>query len=222
MDDLARGAGARRMLGAGAVIALIALAFWIGRATSPDPKIASPEEAETANEGPGPTGDLRGVPVGYARTEEGAIAAASNFARLMSTTTADPQAFVNAFEVIAAPDWRKEARTLAEEGLDFVRERYGSNGILTFTPVRYRLSDFDPSEATVEVWGVTLATGEESSEIDESWVTGRIELRWSAGDWRVAGGTSSAGPTPLLLQAQDDNSIDVFEQFQDFDRAPAP
>src|SRR6266702_3768962 len=66
-------------LGLGAVVLAVA-AFGIGRWTAP--ASASGQQRATVSApsgGPGPTRVENGVPVGYAHTQEGAVAAATNY-----------------------------------------------------------------------------------------------------------------------------------------------
>jgi hypothetical protein len=201
------------------IVALAAVLFLAGRATAPG------ESGEPPVGGGLPTPSSLPPPPSspsHPRTPEGAAGAATRFARVMSGATSDQAAFVEATEAIAAPSWRDEARRLAHNGVDFIIERYGPNGESMFVPVRYRILEFSRDEATIEVWGVTLAMGSSVPGIDESWVTGTLELAWVENRWLMAGGDSRVGPTPRLLQTGDPAPISHLEGFREYTRAPQP
>jgi hypothetical protein len=203
-----------------AMAALAAVVFFAGRATAP----GESGEPPAGDALPTPSSSLPPPPSSqsHPRTPEGAAGAATRFARVMSGATSDRAAFVRATEAIAAPPWRDEARRLAHNGVDFIVERYGPNGESMFVPVRYRILHFSRDEATIEVWGVTLAMGSSVPGIDESWVTGTLELAWIENRWLMAGGDSSVGPTPRLLQTGDPAPISYLEGFREYTRAPQP
>lgn len=202
------------------LLAAVALVmFLVGRGTAPE---GSQEPLTT---GPLPSASSTLPPPSFqsgTRTPEGAASAATEFARVMSGATSDRAALVHATEAIAAPAWREEARRLAHNGVDFIVDRYGSDGESTFVPVRYRILEFSPTEATIQVWGVTLAMGSSVTGIDESWVTGTIELAWVEDRWLVAGGDSRVGPTPRLLQTGTPAPISFLDGFKEYRRAPRP
>lgn len=201
------GRGALTLLLAG--LLLILLGVLIGRVTAPE-KSALPADSPSAG----------GGNVDLSRTEDGAVEAATNFGRVMAGPTNDPAAYQEALVALAAPQWTQEAAKLAANTLDFVRDRYGEGGNLTFAPVRYRLASYSTSEAVVQLWGATIASGPKVRGIEESWVTGTIHLLWIDGHWQVVGQESAAGPTPELLRATDDVSYQtVLEEFEEFQHA---
>ena len=210
----------RRRLVVGTALALALLVgTWIGRGSAPE-NDAPPETSR----GTPSTGlqVLNGVPVGYARTEEGAVQAATNFTRVMASIPTDSSGYLAAAETMAAPDFADEALALAENGLEFLRDRYGSGGSFTFAPLRYRVVSYSDSEARIEIWGVTVASGAKIDGLEESWLTGTLNLVWTAGDWRLAAQESVTGPTPELLQTQDGPSFESLENFQEYRHAPSP
>lgn len=204
-----------------AVIGVFAIGLWLGRTSAPKLEKAFPEVLDST---PDSTERLlvNGVPVGYERTEDGAVAAATNFGRVMASVSIDEQAYREAIRTFAAPQWQSEAEDLAENGLIFLAERYGSEGSFTFVPVRYRVASYSDSDARVELWGVTIASGPKIQGIEESWVTGNVELVWVEDDWRVAGQSSETGPTPELLRTEDQRAMDALNGFKEYQRAPAP
>lgn len=206
---------------AGIVLLALALAagIWIGRQSVPD-SVPVPGEAQPE---PGPErSELNGVPVGYSQTEMGAVEAATNFTRVMASVPEDSDAYLAAAATMAAPSYRADARRLAENGLEFLRGRYGAGGRFTFAPLRYRVLSYTDTAAKVSVWGVTIASGPKIEGIEESWLTATLELTWVSDDWRLAGQTSETGPTPELLQTSDSGDASILEGYQEYDDAPTP
>lgn len=201
----------------------VLLAFVLGRVTGPETPDASPspQDSPVPEASPQPE-DLDLGAERFARTESGAAAAATSFAQIMSSITPDHEAFVEATEAVATPAWRAEARRLALNGIEFVTESYGAAGSTSFAPVRYRVSAFDQDQATVEVWGVTLAGRGSLQQLDELWATARIELSWTSEGWRVSGGSSSAGPTPARLPSDGSKSLDQLEGYREYRHGPRP
>lgn len=200
----------------GGLVVAVVVAFFIGRASAPEAEPGSPDRVAS----PLPQETINGVPVGYARSEAGAVEAATTFSRVMASASGDLNRYLGALRAMAAPDWVLEAEKLAENGFEFLRDRYGSAGSLTFVPVRYRIEAYSDSAATIQIWGVTVASGPKVPGIDESWLTGTVQLVWIEGDWRVAGQSSETGPTPELLQTGSALTKEDLEGFQELLDAP--
>lgn len=216
-DNSSTGRGQYALVGVAVIVAFLAGLF-LGR--------GSDSETETPRKAPAPVTSpdeqiVNGVPVGYARTKEGAVEAATNFTRVMASVPDDDDAYLAAAETMAAPDWKEDARRLAQNGLRFLRDRYGDGGSFTFSPLRYRVIDYSDDSASIAVWGVTVASGPKIRGLEESWLTGTLELVW-IDDWRLAGQSSETGPTPELLQTQDGVSADALGDFQEYNSAPSP
>ena len=164
----------------------------------------------------GPSDEENGVPVGYARTEDGAAAAAREFSQVMSRFAGDEGAHRSALQTLAAPDWRDRAIQLAENNSAFLTRRYG-NATSRFVPVSYRVRSFSQEAATVSVWGVSVVGGSDVQRLEESWVTGTLRLIWIGGDWRVTGSDSDVGPTPRLMQLEDGLTFDSLKGFKEYE-----
>lgn len=203
-------------------ICCMLLAFAVGRITAPEAPEASPPQGSPAPQASPEPESPRPAAEGFARTESGAAAAATSFAQIMSSITPDHEAFVEATEAVATRAWRAEARRLALNGIEFVTESYGAAGSTSFAPVRYRVSEFDQDQATVEVWGVTLAGRGGLQQLDELWATARIELTWTSEGWRVSGGSSSAGPTPARLPSDGSKPLDQLDGYREYRHGPRP
>lgn len=201
------------------VLVLLICAFLIGRATGGS--LRAEPSAPEGGTGIGPASVLHGVPVGYEHSEEGAVSAAANFARVMANVGGGQEDYIKAWSTMAAPAWRLEARELAETGFDFTIDRYGSDGTFSYSPIRYRLDEYSPTGATVDLWGVTVAAAG-SRTIEESWTSLTLDLTWISGDWRLSGQESATGPSPQLVQAGEVEPPSSLDGFEEFSIAPQP
>lgn len=208
----------RRSVAALLGLLVLGIGIWIGGALAPDAKNSSPgTELE-----PDRQTKVNGVPLGYPRTRAGAVEAATNFTMVMASVPDNPDEYIRAAETMAAPEWQTEARRLASNGLEFLVERYGAGGSYTFAPLRYRVDSYTEHQATVSVWGVTVASGPKVAGIEESWLTGTLDLVWTHNDWRLAGQTSMTGPTPELLQTTAESTPADLKDFEEYGDAPRP
>src|SRR5690606_13674556 len=96
-----RGRGAVAAVGL-AVLVVLAVGVWLGRATAPGEELA-PRKAEGS--GPGPSRTVSGVPVGYSRSEAGAVAAAANYTAVLGgKQNIDPAYGREVYPVVALPE----------------------------------------------------------------------------------------------------------------------
>lgn len=175
--------------------------------------------------GPGPSDEVNGVPVGYSRTEAGAVAAATNFG-LLSTMDSfwGADRLPDAMEVLAAPQWREEARQQATSGYEFITRRYGKDVELSGAALRYQVLEFSPDRAAVNLWILTVISGARRATVDEIWGTATVRLGWIEEDWRVIGTENETGPAPVQLPA-DGLSEDArlfIEELDEYSGAPTP
>lgn len=186
------------MIGSGALL------LTIGGPQSSAPSASTPTSTVRPVVPPGATGpvtDHAGLPVGFAHDEGGATAAAIAYAtapqRWLYFTDAQLTAAVDEIATPAA------APRLAEEVVSDVssaRDQLGkSPGRVWWLvrPLAWRVDHYDPDEATVSVWTVTVLSAEEVAAPQCEWVTVTLELAWVDGDWRVDGVRDTPGPTPL-------------------------
>lgn len=201
-------------------VAVVGLAtFILGRMTAPEAVAPSQDAKPIVSSDPRlPTSDDPGI---ASASRSGAVASATDFARSMGSVRASDEDYVDEIAAIAAPSWRTEARRLAQNGLNFVTDRYGPRGEITFVPIRYRVSNFSPSQATVQVWGVVLSS-RPTDGIDSTWGVSTIELVYLDGGWRVRGGTSDPGPTPDLKESTDSAPMSALEEFTEYRSGPQP
>jgi hypothetical protein len=185
---------------------------------------SSPQDPGASVAGPGPSTEANGVPLGYAHTEEGALAAARGFALLTaSDVIRDKDAYVKAMRTIAAPDWLEDAEDQAVNGYEFLVDRYGEDVDVSAAVLRYDIVDFSPTQAEIKFWVVSVAAGSLRSTVDEVWGTAIVELAWVDGDWRVSGAENTTGPAPVDLPTSSsrESAASLMEELDEFvDFAP--
>lgn len=151
-----------------------------------------------------------GVPLGYERNESGASAAATNF--LVATAGLgihlDEERWNALSSAALADPGSAEVKKLHRDAITYL----DSIGITstadlkdlasTFEPVSASVVDYSSTEATVDVWGVSLfgrRGGGGGNGPVASWQTWRMTVVWKGGDWRLAEGLGEQlrdGPTP--------------------------
>lgn len=156
--------------------------------------------------GPGPRRSDAGVPVGFARTESGAVAAATSYlSSLHGVALGDAGARERAVRRMVASDASDivEATLASMAFLDTVVGEAraalpSARAFLREIPVAYRLSRFDPSRAQVEVWSLGIVLIEGRTQATEVWSTNRVELAWEGDDWRLWSWSRTPGPVPAV------------------------
>ena len=214
-----------------AAAVLLAAGMEIGRArsSSPEDPAAGVFTRRDAADVAAPTGPSRveaGVPVGYARTEAGAVSAASQFTvALGSELMLDPAAREAAIAAISVAEGTDDLEQLGElvglfaDRLNLTPDLLDEPGVVVRSlPTGWDVASYTPDEATVRVWntGLFMAPGREA--FMAPWNTTAYRLRWVDDDWRVAGMTTDDGPTPPIGQAPATGlagrEINEFEQYR--------
>lgn len=151
------------------------------------------------------------VPVGWARSEAGAVGAATNYTSLLSSEVLfDPAKRQTAVNAIAAPRARarmqRELADTARAVAAALTRGTASAGaaldpdkmIFQTIPVRYRVELYDGNRARVAIW-TTGVGGYESSTlpVQEAWGVTTVELAWIDNDWKETSATATDGPVPV-------------------------
>ncbi|HXM57856.1 MAG TPA: hypothetical protein VOB72_20835 [Candidatus Dormibacteraeota bacterium] len=202
----------RLLIGAAALVALVLLAaaFVIGRASAPAAGPTSSAAPATTQAGPGPTRTVNGVPVGYAHTQDGAVAAATNFLMVVDgPLITQPDKYRSAIDTLSAPEAREKQRSDAETTLS------GSQYLITYAekgrtvvsrvaPLAYHVDRYTGSAAQLSIWAEALIAVDGVISLRELWATTTLTVRWTDGDWRLASigapTSSSYGPAPTITQ----------------------
>ena len=196
-------------------------------ATSPP---AQAEWAERAAAGQvGPREVRSGVPVGYQHSQQGAVAAAANYATVLSSPLILDRARRRAaIEALAAPEalarqqraW-DQAAALLSKGLG-VGDGGARDGtvLLRAVPVGWRLEKYSGDRATVAIWvtsvGGTFTGSPNDVPVREAWGTTTVELRWVDGDWKQLKATNTDGPVPIADSATPTAASQLVPEANDF------
>jgi hypothetical protein len=153
----------------------------------------------------GPVGVASGIPVGYARTREGAVAAAvayvSTGQAILGMAPAEVETAVRRMAtgdageaILADTHARLAAARAALEGSD--------------TPIEYRqaalavrVDAFSQERARVAVWNVGILSREGVAPPQAGWAISTFDLAWERNDWKVAAETIEPGPAPVTNAA---------------------
>lgn len=154
---------------------------------------------------PGPARTMRGVPVGYARTRAGAVAAATQYVTLLSgDVVLDKRRVRSVLTAIVAPGALAGLEYAYEQGVALARRGLGLDGSSSPTVVfrsgalGYRVDSYSDSQAAVSVWSVGLAGSSTTVAPAQSWSTTIATLSWTEGDWKIESLQTTPGPTPSL------------------------
>lgn len=151
---------------------------------------------------PGPAAEQAGMPVGFTRRREGAVAAAVAYAtasqRWLYFTDDEIK---SAIAEIATP--AAESRLTGDVVADVSRAREGlgaSSGPVWWLvrPLATEVVHHDRDEARVSVWALTVLSAAGVAAPQAEWMTVTIDLAWVAGDWRVDAVRDIPGPTPMI------------------------
>ena len=162
--------------------------------------VSSPPPVRGAAGAPGPRSTTAGMPTGFARSQPGAVAAATTYLRQgQHLFDLPPTDRVPALQTITSRDGA--AGYLAQVSAQLTEldgiEAHGQ-GHLTWdvSVLATRVDAYSAERARVSIWrvGVLSVTGL-TAPIAE-WTTVDDELVWERGDWKVWAETQTPGPTP--------------------------
>ncbi|HWD45299.1 MAG TPA: hypothetical protein VHM23_16605 [Actinomycetota bacterium] len=173
------------------------------------------------------------MPVGWAQTEQGAIGAATGYARVLSALwfLADADRRHQAVAAMAAPGALLElqaeqdqvAAGIARGPFGAGLTRRGVRSVLRTNLLGYRVDRYTPTAAEVALWAVVLYGNDGGLVPQVLYATSTLRLRW-AGDWKLVGAVTVPGPVPVHGQATPSGVrelIQAVEHFKEFSYAPA-
>lgn len=150
----------------------------------------------------GPTRFERGVPAGFARSVDGAVAAAASFVCTgQALLDMDPLAAEEAVRQMssAATAERQVADTLAR--LRIARSTLAAGigpTVYRQAALAWRVESYSPDRTRVAVWNVGVLAREGVAPPQAGWAVSTFDLVWEAGDWKVFEERITPGPAPLL------------------------
>ncbi|MFL5878837.1 MAG: hypothetical protein ACJ782_01830 [Actinomycetota bacterium] len=206
-------------------------------AATPDSTAATRADA-AAGAGVGPRRVANGVGVGYAHSQQGAVAAAANYAKVLSSAlildTAQRRA---AIDTLAAPEARARQQKTFDQAVASLRAGLGVTGpaadraqvLLRATPVGWRVEQYGKGSARVAIWvtsvGGSLGGQAGTVPVREGWGTTTVSLRWVDGDWKQVASTTTDGPVPIADVAPPTAAGELVtkaNEFKEFTYAPGP
>jgi hypothetical protein len=186
----------------------------------------------------GPRHYQKGVGVGYAHSEAGAVAAAANFTRVLSSDLLlDTTRRRAAIDVLAAPEARARLQKTFDQAVTSLRQGLGVTGpaaqdaevLLRATPVGWRVEDYRDGSAKVAIWvtsvGGSIGGAQGPVPIREAWGTTTVTLRWVGGDWKQVDSTTVDGPVPIADVSPPTAAPELLgtaNDFKEFTYAPGP
>jgi hypothetical protein len=174
------------------------------------------------------------VPLGWAPSRSGAVAAAAGYAKTMSTLwfLTDRDRRHQAIRLIATPD-RRAALTDSQDRLaDQLGALLGGGSdpgakrsILTTALLGYRVDSFTGAKAQVALWAVVVHGSQTGPSLAPAWTTSTLDLEWTSGDWKLASATTAPGPGPITqpddgLVGTPANLITTASTFREFTDVP--
>jgi hypothetical protein len=190
-----------------AVVVAIVLGFAVGRATAPDGGGEPPPSAPTVGgHGVGPSRSLAGVPVGYARSREGAAAALLNYSVVLSRLLLeDPARRGAALRAMGTTRFAKDmaprlqrARAAAERGPLAPALAGRATAVYRGGPLGYGITTFTAERAVIETWAYGLAATSDGLAPRMTFQSATSTLVWQHGDWKLDATESRPGPTPIV------------------------
>jgi hypothetical protein len=205
-------------------------------AATPGTAAAEPGAGAGATSRVGPREIEHGVGVGYTRTQQGAVAAATNYTRVLSSSLIlDDGRRRLAIATLAAPEARARLQKSFDQAVDSLRKGLGVTGaaddgtqvLLRATPVGWRVEEYRGDTATVAIWvtsvGGSLGGAQGPVPIREGWGTTTVELRWVKGDWKQLDTKTTEGPVPIADVAPPTAAAELVSkasEFKEFTYAP--
>jgi len=192
----------RRLIAIVAVVTLIVGAGIGFAARGASVESATPERAiPSTTDADGPTRWEAGVPVGFAHTEAGALAAARTMSNQINTLFA-----MNDIDRAAAMRrYAAEARAeVLVARLDELAASFGKIAAIAPDPevvsavVRGAVDTYDDQRARVTLYLCQILVSDAMQVPMLTFLTGRYELVWEDDDWRVWSVLDTPGPTPLV------------------------
>jgi len=175
---------------------------------------------------------MGGVPVGWAPTRQGAIAAAAAYGKVLSAKwfLSDSARRDRALAAMAAPGSLAELETTQQGlaaavgagpfGIGLGQKNVSS--VLSVAYLGYRLDSYrGPDSARVRLWAVVVAGNDANLPPQALWATSMLTLRRAYDDWKLERAETTPGPVPVVGQVEPSSPAELvaaangFEAFTD-------
>lgn len=203
-----------------AVVVALGSGVVLGRLTSPS---SSPPS------GVGPRTNANGVPVGYAHSVGGAVAAASNYLDFLGSPAGFDQRKLDAgLRQIAAPgseqmvDSTKATFFGAQQQLAQMTAGQTGPLLIENKELGYRLAGYDEHHARVVIWGLSIGGNAGNLPPEAGFHDYSLDLQWSRGDWRLVSYVDANGPAPQTQQPPSPQGgfVDEVKTYRAFRNSP--
>ena len=159
-----------------------------------------------------------GLPAGFARTRDGALAAGLVYTATVSQRVLyfDDEQTAAALESIAANAARDTFVADTVRQLEAARAPLSAGSGTAWwlvRPLAWKVEAYTPDRARIAVWLVRVLARPGVVVPQSSWVTETVEVVWERGDWRLWSTVTQPGPTPIL------DGSDLAESAAEFDAA---
>jgi hypothetical protein len=193
-------------------------------AGAPAAQAATPQAATAVGKA-GPRRLQHGVPVGYAHNDAGAVAAATNYVTVLSSSIIlDRDKRHAAIGVVAAPEARARLQRTFDQAVASLAKGLGvpagavddGKVVLRAIPVGWRLERYDDRRARVAIWATGVAGTLAGVPVQEGWGTTTVNLRWVGGDWKQLDTKTTDGPVPIADPATPTAPSELIPKAQEF------
>jgi hypothetical protein len=200
-----------------ALLTLLALivGLLVGRLTAPDDRANQPPPRAS---GPGPSRIVDGVPLGYAHSRAGAVAALLNYGVVLGDphTLLDRARRAMVLRLVATDRYASTFQGRGAAALEQARRgplgrglATGARTIYLASPIAYRVISYDGRTARIDGWGVAVVGNDQGLAPSATWATTETVARWQDGDWKIDSVRTHDGPTPALA-GQDASDAQTF------------
>ena len=177
------------------------------------------------------TGGSGDIPSGFAQSEQGAQSAAANYAVAMG---GDGMFKKQSRDAIVGTIYTDDSARKLQSDLDraystsFLKNvglsadgnpPKDSTFVSRTNPMGAKVTDYENSSATVDVWCVGLIgiVGEDSTKpVKETWFTVTQKLAWSGGDWKIVSSKQAEGPSPVPGDNRASSADEIAEAVEGF------
>ncbi|WP_462187219.1 hypothetical protein, partial [Frankia sp. CcWB2] len=169
---------------------------------APSPKPSSqPADTATPTSVPGVPTRINefGIPVGYPRTEAGAVSACANYvSAYVKATNREPTRLKQIFRSIADPSTANRLSQLLIDVNNQTAKNFGVASVnspdfqLIYRTLGYKVEKFNPNETKVYIWSNASAGiigGSPNYKPRNFWGTDLCTVSWSGTDWKLSDAT---------------------------------
>lgn len=175
--------------------------------------------SQAGGSGPGAKANSvkNGVPVGYPRTKDGAMAAAVNYQTARSTPAyfTDETLRHQVLKTVMTSSALTNQQAQDDQTAKSLMASLGVTGktapemMMRAASLGTTVSSYSHDTATVRVWMsevVGVPTEQSRMPVAGTWSTYTLILQWQDGDWKVATIDQTDGPTPMVAPDQSPSS----------------